>query len=306
MKPAWVVGIAASLLTAAAWAAPPAAAGVQAGQSVGQREAQARPLAERAQALADQVEVEVQRAIQQTVPGMGWLGIRISEVTEQKAQQAHLGEVGGVFVEEVEAGSPAAKAGVAAHDIIVEYNGTKVVGVLQFERLVRETPPGRTVSLVVWRDGQRRTLTAQVGARSSEPWLAAVRPEIERMRRDFLWMSPPTVIVQSRTPLLGVRVQEISGQLAQYFRVPGDRGLLVLEVTSGSPAQQAGLRAGDVIYQVEGATVSRPAELTRQVSEKCAAGAVTLGIVRNGTPTTVRVSVSCGATPAAERTAART
>src|SRR5579885_2752271 len=268
----------------------------------------AGPIEESAEQAARQAQVEVEQVVQQMSAGMGWLGVRIRELDEATAQRLHLPELAGALVEGVEPNSPAATAGLEADDVIVEYNGTRVIGVLQLERLVRETPPGRTVPVVVWRGGQRRTLQMHVGSRPGPMGgvmggVGIMRPEMEaelrRMRERMQEMAPPMIIVQARTPLLGVEVEPISGQLAGFFHVPGGRGLLVREVTPRSAPDKAGLRAGAVLSQVDGTAVSRPLELLQQVRQKCSAGAITLGLVRNGAPTTVRVQVDCTAAPAA-------
>jgi serine protease Do len=281
-----------------------AAPAVRAQQPAGPIEESVQQAVRAAQEAARQARVEVERVLQETGTGMGWLGVRIRELDQATAQRLHLPELAGALVEGVEPGSPAATAGLEADDVIVEYNGTRVIGVLQLERLVRETPPGRTVAVVVWRGGQRRTLQVHVGSRPElMGGVRMMRPELEaelrRMRERMHEMAPPMIIVQARTPLLGIEVEPISGQLAGFFHVPGGRGLLVREVASGSAADRAGLRAGDVIYQVDGSAVSRPFELQQQVRQKCGAGAVTLGVVRNGAPTTVRVPLDCAAGSAA-------
>ncbi len=285
-----------------------AAPALRAQQPAGPIEESVEQAVREAAQAARQAQVEVEQVVQQMSAGMGWLGVRIRELDEATAQRLHLPELAGALVEGVEPNSPAATAGLEADDVIVEYNGTRVIGVLQLERLVRETPPGRTVPVVVWRGGQRRTLQVHVGSRpgpmgGAMGGVGIMRPEMEaelrRMRERMQEMAPPMIIVQARTPLLGVEVEPISGQLAGFFHVPGGRGLLVREVTPGSAAEKAGLRAGDVIYQVDGTAVSRPLELLQQVRQKCSAGAITLGLVRNGAPTTVRVQVDCTAAPAA-------
>src|SRR5579885_1580812 len=281
-----------------------AAPALRAQQPAGPIEESVEQAVREAAQAARQAQVEVEQVVQQMSVGMGGLGVRIRELDEATAQRLHLPELAGALVDGDEPNSPAATAGLEADDVIVEYNGTRVIGVLQLERLVRETPPGRTVAVVVWRGGQRRTLQVHVGSRPElMGGVGMMRPELEaelrRMRERMHEMAPPMIIVQARTPLLGIEVEPISGQLAGFFHVPGGRGLLVREVTPGSAAEKAGLRAGDVIYQVDGTAVSRPLELLQQVRQKCSAGAITLGLVRNGAPTTVRVQVDCAAAPAA-------
>src|SRR5215472_454044 len=95
--------------------------------------------------------------------GTSYLGINALEVTPDRAKTLNLKDERGVEVTRVEDDSPAAKAGMKQGDVVVEYNGEKVEGVEQFMRLVRETPIGRQVKIVVWRNGADQTLAVTVG-----------------------------------------------------------------------------------------------------------------------------------------------
>jgi serine protease Do len=220
----------------------------------------------------------------------GWLGVSINEVNDAEAREAKLARLAGVYVNSVQPDSPAAKAGVKAHDIIVEYNGHPVQGVLQFRRLVRETPPGRSISMRVWRAGRQQTLSAKVESRrmlleSGMPMPMTGRIRVERpfaMFREF-----------GMHPLLGVRAEEVSGQLGQYFQVPGGRGVLVVEVNAASAAQKAGMKAGDVIYQVNGKPVGTTVELEQALRSDCSANGVSVGVVRKGVTLQLRVTIEC-------------
>src|SRR5579864_5052210 len=97
------------------------------------------------------------------MPETGWLGVSIEEVSQQKAQELKLPGVYGVLVMEVGADGPAAKAGLKNGDVITDYDGQRVEGVIEFRRLVRETPPGRTAKVTVWRDARSQTISAQIG-----------------------------------------------------------------------------------------------------------------------------------------------
>lgn len=219
----------------------------------------------------------------------GWLGVVIREVSSTEAHRAKLPRLEGVYVDSVEPHSPAANAGLEPHDIIIEYNGHSVEGVLQFERLVRETPPGRLAAMRVVRDGRMRDLSARVSSRSR---MLESRME---MLRDRMRNLRPLLLLRSQTthPLLGVRVEDIDGQLGRYFHVPGDRGVLVVEVMPDSAAKKAGIKAGDVIYQVEGKAVRTTGDLEQALRQDCSANGVSLGIVRRGAVLQLRVPIHC-------------
>lgn len=220
----------------------------------------------------------------------GYLGVEITEVSAQQVRSAKLPKPEGVYVLRVEPASPAAKAGIEAHDIIVGYYGYTVIGALQFRRLVRETPPGRSVTIQVYRNGKERTLSAQI---TSPPRsLESQMPSPQNMMRNM----PPMATKQSSThPLLGVIAMDIQGQLARYFQVPGGRGVLVISVEPDSVAEKAGVKAGDVIYEVEGKSVQTAGQLEQALRNNCSANGVSLAIVRKAVTLVVNAAIKCPA-----------
>ena len=100
---------------------------------------------------------------------MGYLGLISQEIDANKAKELKLRAVRGVFVSDIVADSPAAKAGIKKGDVVIEYDGQVVEGMLQLGRLVRETPPGRTAKVSVWRDGRSQTLSVVLSAAPQPP-----------------------------------------------------------------------------------------------------------------------------------------
>jgi membrane-associated protease RseP (regulator of RpoE activity) len=224
-----------------------------------------------------------------------WLGLRLEDVTAEKAKELKLAGEYGVIVKDVEENSPAAKAGLAKGDVILEFAGEKVRGTAHFRRLVRETPAGRTVSLQVSRAGQTKTLSAKLEARPGGaftmpamppmPEMPAM-PDIEIPEFDFVW--------HARGAQLGISADELTPQLAQYFGVKQGKGILVREVVVGSAAEKAGLKAGDVIVQVDGKDVDTVGKLRRALAgekETQEARKVTLTIVRDKREQTLTVEL---------------
>ena len=220
----------------------------------------------------------------------GWLGVTIEEVTAERVKEQKLPAERGVYVREVSEESPAAKAGLKAGDVITEFNGQPVEGTMQFRRLVRETPVGRTVKLTVWRDGRSQTISVQLG-NAGERMSHGIR--VEPPNFDFR-VEVPRVEgfgMISRAPMLGIQADDLSGQLGSYFGAPEGEGVLVREVVSGSPAEKGGLKAGDVIIKVDGQRVRSTSELRSQLREKRETKTVALGVIRKGAETTVNVEI---------------
>lgn len=186
--------------------------------------------------------------------------------------------------------------------MIVQYDGARVEGTVQFRRLVRETPPGRNVSVTVMRNGQETKVSIQVGNRTDnvETQLREVLPQ--RML-NFHFEMPE--MFPAMTPVLGIEAEDVNGQLGEYFHVPGDSGVLIRSVSPGTAAAKAGLEAGDVITRVDSAAVKSVGELRDQLREKRDQKSVSLTIMRQGSEKSVTVPIEPPAAhPAATRSAA--
>ncbi len=222
----------------------------------------------------------------------GWLGIEIAEVTPEKAKEFKLARTEGVIVSDVLPDSPSAKAGLEAKDVILEYDGQPVEGTVQFRRLVRETPPGRSVPVEVARNGHDEKLTVQVGnsARSMDTRLREVLPA-----RNFNFKFSMPELFPSMTPVLGVQAEDVSGQLGAYFHVPEGAGVLIREVSPNSAAAKAGLKAGDVITHVDSAAVKTVDDLREHLRDQREQKSVSLTIIRQGSEMKIPVTIEAPA-----------
>ncbi len=224
----------------------------------------------------------------------GWLGIGIADVNAERVKELKLPEERGVVVTRVEKDSPAEKTGLKENDVIMEYSGHRVESTMQLRRLVRETPAGRTVTLGIYRAGQKLNLTATVGERPEPFGTLRMRrfemPEIRVPEFDFNFDFDGRGLWWSR-PRLGVEVESLSDQLAEFFGVKEGEGVLVRRVEKGSAAEKAGIRAGDVITKVEGEKISSPGELRQAMHENRDKKSVSIALVRNRAVTTVTVEM---------------
>ncbi|WP_309139507.1 PDZ domain-containing protein [Siccirubricoccus sp. G192] len=179
----------------------------------------------------------------------GWLGVNIQQVTDEIAESLGLQGGGrGALVARAQEDGPAAKAGIRNGDVILRFNGQEVREMRALPRIVAETPVGREVPVVVWRDGREQTLTATIGELPTEPQQAAATPGPE---------ARPTELAG-----LGMSVGPISPEARERFGLkPDQRGVVITEVTPGSPAAERELRAGDVIVEVQQERVTTPQEL---------------------------------------------
>lgn len=229
------------------------------------------------------------------------LGVMVSDV-EDAARP-------GVRIDGVDDGSAAAKAGAKEGDLVVEFDGERVRSARQLTRLVQETAPGRTVKMTVARDGRQQTLDVTPEAAETD-WNAAFGPELRReidRSLDSLRELPRTtapafnfnfegIPALGGRGRLGVQVDLLSDQLAGYFGVTGG-GVLVSSVTKNSPAEKAGLKAGDVITTVDGAAVKDSRDLVTALREVKDGTAVSLGIVRDKKTSTLKATIEAPRAP---------
>ncbi len=259
----------------------------------------ARMDGEHARWIAEHAEQQAKRAAEEFAwfssdEESGWMGVSISEVSAEKARELKLVAERGVLVKEVEADSPAAKAGLKENDVIVEYNGERIEGTVQFRRLVRETPAGRTAQISIWREGRAQNLPVVLGSRRSgeSRSFSFVLPQLP----DFK-MRLPEVFAYSeslgglRTPLLGISGEDLRGQLGQYFGAPDGQGVLVREVSAGSAAEKAGMKSGDVITKVAGQRVRTLSELRSALREKREEKSLAVTVIRKGAETALTVEI---------------
>lgn len=221
--------------------------------------------------------------------GRSYLGLEVRDITSDRVSALKLKEERGVEITMVDQDAPAGKAGLKEHDVILGYNGTKVESEEQFRRMIRETPPGRTVSLGISRDGNPMTVTAQIGDRgkltsqmfkNGKNGTIIVAPEVHVPEMPEFNM-PFDVQVMTYTPILGIQVENLNQQLGEYFGAKDGEGLLVKSVEKGSAAEKAGMKAGDVITRADNEKVSDRSDLRRILRSHRGGGKVTLGIIRD-------------------------
>ena len=236
------------------------------------------------------------------------LGVMVSDVVDAK--------MSGVRIDEVNADSPAQKAGLKEGDIVVEFDGERVRSARQFTRLVQETPDGRAVKIAVMRNGQKQVLDA-IPEAGRMTWNFGIdsdrlKEEIERGLREYpraFPVEPPQFDFRydDRGPRrfeyrlpemvmpymggrarLGVSVQSLTPELEEYFGAKNG-GVLVSSVAPDSAAAKAGVKAGDVIATINGRGVNDTGDLMRELREL--SGEVTLGVVRDRKEMTLKATL---------------
>lgn len=229
-----------------------------------------------------------------------YLGVGVADVGAERVQALKLKDDRGVEIVQIDQDAPAGKAGLKEHDVIVSFNGTPVESQEQFKRLMRETPPGRTVSLDIMREGQPQNIKVQLADRKkleSSVWphepedfaLAMPPPPPVPAMPDFprAWTDQSYTRIRSTA---GVTLESLTPQLGDYFGVKNGEGLLVRSVQKGSTADTAGLRAGDVIIKVGDQKISDNSDW-REALRTGKNGKISIVIVRDKKEQTLSMSV---------------
>ena len=218
--------------------------------------------------------------------GATYLGVNLCEIPSDRARELKLKEAYGVEITRVEDGSPAEKAGLKSGDVVLEYSGQRVEGMEQFGRLVRETPSGRDVKLLISRNGATQSITATLQTRKLKT-MATVMPNFDMPEVRIPDM--PQVFTTWRNPVLGVEAEALGPQLAAYFGVKD--GVLVRSVAKDTAAEKAGIKAGDVITKVSGSAVATPNELLSALHASIAKKTFPIELMRDRHETSVMVTI---------------
>jgi serine protease Do len=212
----------------------------------------------------------------------GWLGVSVQELTPSLRDAMKVGNRPGLLITNVVENSPADDANLREEDVLLSFDGKTVEKADDFVRLVRNTPPDKKVKIKILRDGEEREIEATLEARktASSPRAFA-----------YGWGGEGRNMIAIGRPRLGVQVQDLNKDLAPYFKVEEKGGVLVLEVTKDSPAEKAGLKAGDVITKIDGEKITDADDLISALRDYEEGDEATIEYVRQGKTATVKAAL---------------
>jgi serine protease Do len=171
----------------------------------------------------------------------GWLGVRIQTVTDELAESLGLKSATGALVANVTEKGPAEKAKIDVGDVVLRFDGKVVEEMRHLPRIVAETEVGRTVDVVVWRQGKEVKLKVELGEFPEDEKVAARTGPAEPMEKDE----------KATTEALGLTVAKLTPQLRQRLNLPDDaEGVVVTDVAEGGIAAEKGVRPGDLIRKI--------------------------------------------------------
>ncbi|QPH56227.1 DegQ family serine endoprotease [Pontivivens ytuae] len=204
----------------------------------------------------------------------GWLGVRIQPVDEGVAEALGLEEARGALVADVPPG-PAADAGIEAGDVILTFDGTEIGEMRELPRVVADTAVGKSVRVVVFREGRTRTLNVSVGRLEDTSVVEASMTDEGPGEGS------------SVAEIAGLTLETMSDALREEFGIPDDvRGVVITDVDGTSAAWEKGLRPGQVVVEVGQRSVASPSDVQEAVEAAGDAGrnSVLMLIRDNGEP----------------------
>ena len=233
--------------------------------------------------------------------GGSYLGVSPENIDKENMKEYGLSAPRGVGVSSVSQNSPAERAGLKKGDVILQFDGEPVTSSRKLLRLIGEAAPEQTVRLTISRNNSEQQLSVTLGQRAdSSRVLRAATPDWNGFYRvnppnapsaPRAWGSGPEAyaLALGNNRRVGVTTTALTAQLADFFGVSGGHGLLITSISENSPASKVGLRAGDVITEVNGEKVEDSDDFIRAVNRK-EEGEITLTIIRDKSQRTIKVT----------------
>lgn len=199
----------------------------------------------------------------------GWIGVTIQELTPELAQQFGLKTSEGALISDVAKGSPAQKAGIQRGDIIIEFDGKRVTDVGVLRNMVAQSRVGEEVAVKLLRQDKELAASVAITELPSEGTEAAAetpqKPESEE------------------NVLSGIAAVDLNRAIAKQLGVDKDeKGVVIVKVEPGSPADEAGIRKGDIIQEIDRQRIGGLNDFNRVISKIKPSDSVLLFINRNG------------------------
>lgn len=244
------------------------------------------------------VRVHVQRMSSEN---SGWLGVTLSsKVTKTEKDGETIEErTEGAEVESVIDDSPADSAGLEEGDIITHVDGEEIDDASDLVDAIGDKEPGDLVTLRVKRDGSEQKIGVVLADRDDGAYAFATKlyhnmpKNLGRMAGKLGNMAKSFKVMTSK-PVIGVKVQTLEKQLGEYFKAPNGKGVLVTEVMDieDSPAQQAGMKAGDVIVKINAESVEDRHDISSALEGLKKGDKLSIDVIRDGQRKTLTANVN--------------
>jgi len=207
---------------------------------------------------ANQAKLVIAQLRQFGHPRRGYIGVKIQPVSQDIADSVGLKEPTGAMIAAMDDSGPAAKAKLQGGDVVLKFNGVPIKEMRNLPRTVAETEIGKTVPVVVWRDGKEVSLDITVGEMPDDAKVATN----DNKPADAKKPSSKPVDVAA----LGLKIAPVTDDLRTKFQLPdGQKGVVIVDVAPKSSATEKGLKPGDVIVEVQQEEVTTPTAMADRV-----------------------------------------
>ena len=220
-----------------------------------------------------------------------YLGVDLKDISDDQVSSLKLHDSRGAEITRVDHDAPAGKMGLRDRDVVLQMNGVTIEGEEHIRRMLSATPPGRSVVLIISRDGQQMTMSGimadrnEVERRAFEQHFGPSQPQAPTSNaideasaassaQPATTSAPATHYSKSFLGSLltsptytGVMLERMGPQLAMFFGVPSGGGLLVRNVENNSPAAMAGIHAGDIVLRANSQNVTSMNEWAKSIKE---------------------------------------
>lgn len=236
-----------------------------------------------------------------------WLGIVGESVDRDLAESFDLPSEYGVIIDDILDDSPAEAAGLEEEDIIIGFNNDRIRDYDDLIDMIEDQKPGDEITLTIMRGDNKQEIKATLEGRPrhskySNTWFsddAFMVPRAPRAPRAPKVVKIPSIpkldrmiYIEDDGAYIGIRMSSLSKQLGEHFGVEKGRGVLITEVEDDSPAQKAGLKAGDVIVAVDGDKVWDFEDVTEVVDESREGDKLSITVMRDKKEVSLDVEVA--------------
>ena len=243
-----------------------------------------------------------------------FLGVNLEDVDAGIVKKLGLKEEQGALIKKVVEGSAAEKAGLKEDDVIVSWNNGRIESAAQLKRIVKETPAGRKASIGIIRDGKSLAVEVALEQRQAPSFDFAMAEPLrlyteklgkhteelsDKIKKIIIKDKDGKIIIDGMKlddpcagiaknfmlfagkPRMGVALTELTPQLGEYFGLKDDSGVLISSVIEGSPAEKAGLKAGDVIVSIDGKKTESAGDVIESVAMVKKEGTLDVVVIRD-------------------------
>lgn len=223
-----------------------------------------------------------------------WLGVSIQTVDYNLAENFDLPVRYGVIINDVVSDGPADKAGIKKDDVIIEIQGDKITDADGLQDFLADADAGEIVSFKLVRDGKEITVDVKLQNRTEYSWKTAPEVKVFKKKVGRVPLAQHDYHFYSREKpqsYIGVQMNDLTEQLGEFFGVEDGKGVLIVKVEEDSPAEKAGLKAGDVVVESDKKSIDDTRELQRAVGRVEPGEQMQLTVLRDRRKRSITVEV---------------